>query len=281
MGVFFGSTEITGIHFGEQEITEIFFGNTEIFSVWSSYDGTLPAQYSANGSVLADYRIYGSAGGLGDDSGTAYGYEVDMSVSDGTTSTTVPIYIGSDPLGEDEYISFKEQKVYRRTENLFNIDDLWDKGEESTSAEASIFLEIAVENGIYTAGTDVLDNSNPNIASVFIAESIATNPPSATNGVFINRPRTITTTTGKLYIGIRVRSIAGYQTFTKETFAPYYINVVSGYSVPTTAIPYLQPTDPPVPLPQLPTVDGTNIVDYAGQSTVPSRFYAKYRKEGF
>lgn len=45
---------------------------------------------------------------------------------------------------------------------------------------------------------------------------------------------------------------------------------------------FLKPVDPPIPLPQLPTVDGTNIVDYAGQSAaVPSRFVAKYRKEGF
>jgi hypothetical protein len=44
----------------------------------------------------------------------------------------------------------------------------------------------------------------------------------------------------------------------------------------------LTPTDPPVPLPALPTVDGTNVVDYAGQSAaVPSRFVAKYRKEGY
>lgn len=40
----------------------------------------------------------------------------------------------------------------------------------------------------------------------------------------------------------------------------------------------LTPTDPPVALPALPTVDGTTIVDYAGQSTPPSRFYAKYQK---
>jgi hypothetical protein len=40
----------------------------------------------------------------------------------------------------------------------------------------------------------------------------------------------------------------------------------------------LTPTDPPVPLPALPTVDGTNMVDYAGQSAAPSRFYAKYQK---
>lgn len=224
---------------------------------WGEYDGTLPATYSANGSMLADYRVYGSAGGAGNrtenlydittqipvsvnsnksgyihvEAGTTYtmwhdktdnieralqicdsskaviaqvpitprvnsftfntnnsaayvviiypakstqvmfvegstapseyipyGYEVDMSVSDGTTSITTPIYIGSDPLGDDEYVSFKEQKIYR------------------------------MSGGVLT------------------------------------------------------------------------------------------PTDPPVPLPALPTVDGTNVVDYAGQSAAPSRFYAKYQK---
>lgn len=237
--------------------------------IWGEYDGTLPATYTANGSMLADYRIYGNAGGVGDktenlfnpnaadveprcyynaegvrvnnvihnesgfipvspgeytfsfvrksgggsfylnlydtsknfvsnlgalsgasnkltitiqDDGyvrlnfadyfisnvmfrrgdvasyVPYGYVIPISVSDGTTSTTTPIYIGSDPLGEDEYISYNEQKVYRMV------------------------------NGVLT------------------------------------------------------------------------------------------PTNPPVPLPQLPTVNGTNIVDYVGQSAAPSRFYAKYPK---
>jgi hypothetical protein len=45
---------------------------------------------------------------------------------------------------------------------------------------------------------------------------------------------------------------------------------------------FLKPIDPPVPLPALPTVDGTTITDYAGQSAaVPSRFVAKYRKEDY
>jgi hypothetical protein len=44
----------------------------------------------------------------------------------------------------------------------------------------------------------------------------------------------------------------------------------------------LTPTDPPVPLPTLPTVDGVNVVDYVGQSAaVPEKFVAKYRKEDF
>lgn len=291
MGVYFGETEITNIDnlapAQGQDITQAFFGSTEVFTVWGEYDGTLPAQYSANGNYLADYRIYGAVGGVGDEvpnlwdaefeqgvftnaaaEGTIYenmkqpsstrirtknivkingnctlfvnepyrlficffdenmqyktsatyapgyigwlvnplvfpygdiagvpeyiavavsridggnilpsddiqivlnagstpipyGYEVDMSVSDGTTTTTIPIYIGGEPLGEDEYVSFKEQKIYRMSGDV------------------------------------------------------------------------------------------------------------------------LTPTDPPVPLPALPAVNGVNIVDYAGQSAVPSRFTAKYRKEGF
>ena len=42
-----------------------------------------------------------------------YGYEVDMSVSDGTTSTTTPIYIGDDPLDKDEYADYQAGKIYR------------------------------------------------------------------------------------------------------------------------------------------------------------------------
>lgn len=42
-----------------------------------------------------------------------FGYEVDISTSDGTNVTTTPIYIGDKPLEKDEYVDFGEQKVYR------------------------------------------------------------------------------------------------------------------------------------------------------------------------
>lgn len=43
----------------------------------------------------------------------------------------------------------------------------------------------------------------------------------------------------------------------------------------------LTPTDPPVPLPALPTCEGTTIIDYVGQSVAPEKVLLKYRKEGF
>lgn len=41
------------------------------------------------------------------------GYKLPMVVTNGTATTTTPIYIGSDPLAEDEYVDFGEQKIYR------------------------------------------------------------------------------------------------------------------------------------------------------------------------
>lgn len=39
----------------------------------------------------------------------------------------------------------------------------------------------------------------------------------------------------------------------------------------------LTPTDPPVPLPALPTCEGETVVDYAGQSVAPEKVYFEYK----
>lgn len=40
----------------------------------------------------------------------------------------------------------------------------------------------------------------------------------------------------------------------------------------------LTPTDPPVPLPALPTCEGTTVIDYAGQSVAPEKVVFEYKK---
>ena len=52
-----------------------------------------------------------------------YGYVIPISVSGGTTSTITHIYIGDEPLGEDEYISYSEQKIYRMAEGVLMPED--------------------------------------------------------------------------------------------------------------------------------------------------------------
>lgn len=277
MPIYKQTTEITNIDdllsSVERDIEEVYFGDKNIFTVWDEYDGTLPAQYSANGDYLADYRIYGASGGVGDDSGTAYGYEVDMSVSDGATLTTTPIYIGSSPLGEDEYVDYGKGKIYRRTAQLFNKNTI--------VKDKFISLNGEVQNDNYyysdfipiSAGSYYLKNitgsSIQNSTVVYDANKIALRY--ANVGGSSTAKGVITFTDGDAYIRVNVAGSTN----------PDTVDIIAGSIEPTEHIPYVAPVDPPVPLPALPTVDGTNIVDYAGQSAAPTEFYAKYRKQNF
>lgn len=165
------------------------------------YTGALPITINANGEPLIDYRIYGNT------------------EQNGTPTPENPIM----PIGCGE-----------RTENLFDINDLWDKG---TNISVFKYYEVRVPNGTYTVGTDVIDNSNKNVASVLIDKSVLSTITSASNGVFINRPRTITVTSGMVVVYIRIESTQ-YLTWTRETFAPYHITLTEGLTAPESYIPY-------------------------------------------
>lgn len=275
-----GTTELTKIAdfltVTDHDITEVYFGDKNVFTVWAEYDGTLPAQYSANGSMLADYRIYGAAGGVGDDSGTAYGYVVPMSVSDGTTSTTTLIYIGDEPLGEDEYISYSEQKVYRRTKNLYNsAKDIKNQliypnngySQYTTDYDSSDYIPIS-------EGTYTISLYNDNRYTVFFRVNFYQSP-----SVLSYQNNLIDT---KILNGYTEHQISIAQSgYIRIGFSHYTHERMLNIGEAIAYQPYLQPTDPPVPLPALPTVDGVTITDYAGQSAPPSEFYAKYRKQNF
>lgn len=130
----------------------------------SGLTGTLDGYLIQDGTPTPETPIYPTANGVkqADDTySIGYGYKIDMSVSDGTTSTTTPIYIGDTPLEKDEYVDYAEQKIYR-----------------------------------------MIDGT-------------------------------------------------------------------------------LAPTEPPIPLPALPTCEGTTIVDYAGSGTAPEKVVLEYRKENF
>lgn len=52
-----------------------------------------------------------------------YGYKLPMTVSDGNTVQTVPIYIGENKLMESEYVSYIEQKIYRDVDSTLTPTD--------------------------------------------------------------------------------------------------------------------------------------------------------------
>lgn len=271
MGAYFGTTEITNfdclIPVNGVDITQVFFATNEVFTVWAEYDGTLPAQYSANGDYLADYQLYGAAGGVGDDSGTAYGYVIPISVSDGTTSTTFPIYVGSDPLNANgeyvDYVDYQSQKIKRRIKTrIFN-------GSET-------FTPIPNKTGCYQLPINDHFNKSWNIP---YSSNYYTWWQWIGNGTQYDAAPD-KSLFGFVTYGLYVKdmdylSSADFKNHIKELYdagAPLAVTYVTRE---------YYDTDPPVPFPVLPTDDGSTITDYAGQSAAPSRFYAKYRKEGY
>lgn len=183
-------------------------------------------------------------------------------------STTTQIYIGSDPLDEDEYVDYGEQKAYRRTKNLLNPDNIvsgyyTDANFSIAQSTSDVYksIKIYLKQGTYIISFSV---------DVLILRRVI-------NGEYTNVSTTVPftfTVSSDGFVGLSWRNSDN-----SDWDSSSNIMLVEDTTVPSTYIPYLQPTDPPVPLPALPTVDGTNIVDYARQSAAPSRFYAKYRKE--
>jgi len=254
----------------EFEIEDVYFGDKHIFSVWGEYDGTLPAQYSANGDYLADYRIYGAAGGVGDDSGTAYGYAVDMSVWSGNQFDPNAMdpskgYIGSAYIRQSDGAIISDGSYYISEYIAVekNANYTWIFSLISPTVHSSPTIEcldmnynriLIVTHEISTKQFNFVTPQDCKYirASVFARDK--------------NDSALYNYTTTPIYIG------------SDPLEADEYVDYGEG-KIYRMSGGVLTPTDPPVPLPALPTVDGTNIVDYAGQSAaVPSRFYAKYKK---
>lgn len=273
MAVYFANTEITGIKdlfpLAAKDITGLYFADTELFTVWGEYDGTLPAQYSANGDYLADYRIYGAAGGVGDATrGTEpAGYKAPMSI-------TRNIY---NPAATDPNNGYMPNCYIQATgEPVAN--SAWHVTEYLPIDPVKKYVIDYAQQGYYTGLVFYDLQKNYLSGQSYMGQN----------------PFTPTVPQNAAYARFSIINFSYYQTPSIEESEIISIYIGSDPLGEDEYVDYgegkvyrmsggvLTPTDPPVSLPALPTVDGTNIVDYAGQSaTVPSRFYAKYRKEGF
>ena len=194
-------------------------------------------------------------------------------------NTTTLLYIGESPLKEGEYVDYKEQKVYRRTEQLFNA-------ETATYVNNKYKTDNGVERGYNGAGyyatyMPITAGETINVINVSGSQMFTVRL-----YFYDAQKQWITRSNGYTsdFSIIAPNDAAFIQLQISKMYipSPNTITITQGSTAPSTYIPYLQPEDPPVPLPAIPTVDGTTIVDYAGQSVVvPERFVAKYRKEGF
>ena len=276
MGAYFGTTEITNfdclVPVNGIDITQVFFAANEIFTVWATYDGAPPAQYSANGSMLADYRIYGSAGGVGDVTANLFNpnaADVETGCYYNEGGTKIPNNFHNEsgfiPVSPGEYtFSFR-----RNAGGSTFYVNFYDASKNFVSNLAS------VSGNTLSATVIIQDNGYVrfNFANYFIVNVMFKRggissyipygyavPMSVSDGT--------TSTTTPIYIG------------NDPLGEDEYVDYGSG-KIYRMSGGVLTPTDPPVQLPALPTVDGVTITDYAGQSAAPSKFYAKYRKEGY
>ena len=240
---------------------------------WDEYDGTLPATYNANGSTLVDYRIYGEADGVGDKTENIYirdtsrngYYNANGSFSSNyfySTSKFLPIDIN-----KNIYSMFLSTHTGGFIHQVAYFD------------ASKAFISLDSYSGV-GYGTFRIQSTPPNNAAyaVFCTTRDSTNI-IVTNGstapaayvpygyeVDMSVSGGTTEVTTPIYIGSDPLNEDEYVDYSEQKI----YRMVGGV---------LTPTDPPVPLPALPTVDGTTITDYAGQSATPSRFYAKYQRK--
>ena len=90
--------------------------NGQTRTITSTSEGVLYVRYRGNNSGydLTSYSYMLTEGTTPPENYVPYGYEVDISTSDGTSATVTPIYIGNEPLGKGEYIDYQAGKVYRK-----------------------------------------------------------------------------------------------------------------------------------------------------------------------
>ena len=171
-----------------------------------------------------------------------------------------PVYIGDTPLEEDEYVDFEEQKVYKRTENLFN-----GRGENNY--------------GYYdNANGRFIDDENYKHWKFSVEEGdvIRWTKTGAgwgcywSKGVYRGR---LWGTNNPFTVPAEVDEITN--NFDSSVWDSAM--VTKNQPLPADYVPYLQPTDPPVSFPDIPSIKGETVIDYDGDPK-PSQMYVKYRR---
>lgn len=220
------------------------------------HTGALPTTINADGNALLDYRIYGADGGVGDDSGTAYGYKLDIKTHKNSFTAqnmTSGKYLNVDArLNDSTYWSVSDYlPVIGGT--TYYISAI------STVGAASVYHQF------YDA------NKNPilGVRAVVTAFTV-TAPPNAKYFRLNVRTASVDADNVKMSSGSTTPIYIGDTPLGEDEYVDYGAQKIYRMSGGV-----LTPTDPPVPLPTLPTCDGTTIVDYDG-TPKPSQMYVKY-----
>ena len=111
-----GTSTMQDFALGDNLVERIDLGDTTIFDPYNTLTGTLPLSFNSRvAGALKNYRIYGTSAGSGTptESGEPAGYKIPISISDGTNTSNYDLFIGDTKLGEEEYLDYAEQKIYK------------------------------------------------------------------------------------------------------------------------------------------------------------------------
>lgn len=206
-----------------------------------------------------------------------YGYKLPLTVN----GVEYPIYIGDAQLAKDEYVDSTTGKVYRRTENLSPPEEEWIDGQigggdgtvhPSTQIKVSPFIDVST---CETCIMEVFSAETEWAAAGYREMAFYDENKQYLGWIGGGGRQTLTPDSTEMLsefpagtVYVRIGCSHGDQ--------PFYPQLVSGYTPTHQFYPYLVPTDPPTPFPQLPTVAGTTVIDYNGE-TKPDKVELTYK----
>lgn len=246
-------------------------------SRWIS--GAPPLSFRAKkAGTLENYRIYGNTVGgesVGDlvESGEHAGeYEVSVTVSNGTDTQIVPIYLTEQirKVGDEaEYIDYGEQKQHRVRKNLLPNAD-WVEGyitgaggiaQPSPSNQEITSPFVKVIPGKTYVFSYYPNEGEPWRAVIYYTEDKR----------FIKRQSTAYSASS---VAFTVESGVGYVRFSYRSYGDGTFSQLELGDTATDYEPYIENTDLDVTLPALPTVTGTNVLS-VGTAVQPSKIEVK------
>lgn len=187
------------------------------------------------------------------------------------SNTTIPIYIGDDPLDKDEYIDYQAGKIYRyETEIKKDVSQTgwqwdWEAGTDVTS-QTTADNRVSVGRFYPEEAKEYIITAVPDTFEIAVISADSSDVKTADTGW------------GASWTLSGASAHSFCVTVRKSDNSDITPSEVDGVKFKVTSS--LTPTDPPVTLPALPTVDGTTIVDYAGQSVAPEKVVFEYKKGG-
>ena len=238
--------------------------------------GTIEGYLTQNGTPTESVPIYPEANGVELPNGKyeVYICKIPLSISDGTNTSSCDLYVGSTKLGEEEYVDFSEQKIYKRTVQLFN--------KNAPDNYIGYYLQ---ESGGYYATSNYLVAYIPCTAGISYTMS---NLSTAQSNAYIGycdasknvlgtiadtrigtTDITVTAPNGAAYLAVSIRYVTTLDTAI----------VVEGSTAADQYYPYYEIIDPPAPFPAIQAYKGENTLrstESVGETTVKGRLKAMY-----